>query len=78
MKAQPGFLPYTVEEKAHPVMKLVNDARKELRQWAGALGLLPTTVGKVNTVPMPTDEDADDALLARMERRFDVVTGGKR
>src|SRR5215203_3014316 len=62
LKAQPGFTPYVVagpdgQVKSHPVVKQVLDARKELRAWAGVLGLLPTTVGKVHSAPMPEAQD---------------------
>lgn len=85
LKSAPGFAPYVIETstdpsgrdrerlRLHPVIKLVNDGRRELRQWAGVLGLLPTTVAKVASSPMPEAQDDDDALLAR----FRMVPGGK-
>lgn len=81
LKAQPGFMSYVVDDagstKAHPVVKQVLDARKELRAWAAVLGLLPTTVGKVHTAPMPEARDEDDALLARMEQQRGTVVAFK-
>jgi phage terminase small subunit len=55
--------------KPHPVVKMVNDARRELRSWAGVLGLLPTTVGKVSALPPATPEDEEDQILRRLEQR---------
>jgi phage terminase small subunit len=85
LKAQPGFSPFVVEVtvdgagnehqklKPHPVTKLVNDAKRELRAWAGALGLLPSTVGKVASAPPAPAEDEEDAILKRLEQRAGTV-----
>jgi P27 family predicted phage terminase small subunit len=74
LKAEPGFAMYLGEKlKLHPVVKLVNDARRELRSWAGVLGLLPTTVGKVSAAPPAPAEDEEDAILNRLERRPGTV-----
>ena len=70
LKAQPDFVPFVASTmKSHPLVKQAHDARRELRAWAGVLGLLPTTVGKVSAAPMPEADDPDDALLTRMEAR---------
>jgi P27 family predicted phage terminase small subunit len=66
LKGSAGFAPFVSEAfvdstgqehaklKPHPVVKMVDDAKKELRQWAGQLGLTPTTVAKVKTQPHAT------------------------
>jgi len=89
LKGQPGFSPYVIETtvdgtgaerqklRNHPVIKQVNDARRELRAWAGVLGLLPTTVGKVSSASIPEVPDEEEALLAKLERRGGAVVAFK-
>lgn len=74
LKARPEFTPFVADGpdqklKAHPVIKQVLDAKRELRSWAAVLGLLPTTVGRVSSAPMPEAQDEEDGILAKLEQR---------
>ena len=56
--------------KPHPVMKLCNDARKELRQWAVQLGITAASAAKVSVAAPPTPERTElELVLGRKSRR---------
>ena len=82
VKGQPGFAPYVIEimadangnehtrMRAHPVVKLVNDARKELRQWAQQLGITAASAANVSVAPPPTPERTElELVMGRTSRR---------
>ena len=68
VKGQAGFAPYVIEVtvdsngnehqriRAHPIIRTVNDAKKELRQWAVQLGITAASAAKVSV--------ADGAVIA--------------
>ena len=81
LKGQPGFAPFLVEVvvdangeherlKAHPIVKMVNEAKKELRQWAQQLGITPASAGKVSVAAPPTPERSElELVMGRTGRR---------
>lgn len=82
LKGQPGFAPFVLEVtvdsnpqeherlKPHPVIKMVNDARKELRQWAVQLGITAASAAKVSVAAPPTPERTElEFVLGRTGRR---------
>ena len=81
LKGQPGFAPYVVEVmttadgererlRPHPVVKGVNDAKKELRQWAQQLGITAASAAKVSAAPPPEPERTElEVALGRKGRR---------
>ncbi len=82
LKGQPGFSPYVIEVtvdsnaqeherlKPHPVVKMTNDARKELRQWATQLGITAASAAKVSVAAPQTPERSElELVLGRKSRR---------
>ena len=73
VKGQNDFTPCVVENetmKPHPIIKIVNDARKELRQWAQQLGITAASAAKVSMAPAPTPERTElELVMGRTSRR---------
>jgi len=75
VKGEPGFAPYVIEVmadsngnehqriKPHPVIRMVNDAKKELRQWAQQLGITAASAAKVSVAPAPTPARSELELV---------------
>ena len=68
LKAAPGFV-WFVEgpqgQKAHPVFKEIAIAHGHIRQYASALGITPTTVGKVTAAAPVAEASKLQAILGR-------------
>jgi len=76
IKAADGFAPYLEEImidgsgqehrrlRPHPVIRMSQDAAKELRQWATQLGLTPASQAKVSSAPAPAEGDPFALYLA--------------